>query len=452
MHCFKAIQAPVMEAVRVPPSAWITSQSTLIWRSPRAFRSTTARRERPIRRWISWVRPDCLPDAASRRPRVWVARGSMPYSAVTQPAPLLRIQPGTLSSRLAVTKHLGVAEADQAGALGVTVHARFDGHGPQLIGLAFGGAHKRGFRQGALAPGASCARMGAAYPMAMSQFNASFGDRFVLERMASLGALDERARAIFRNIVETYLETGEPVGSRTAFAGRRAALSPASIRNTMQDLTHLGLLSAPHTSAGRLPTHAGLRLFVDGLMEIGDIGEDEKRGIEARLVGRGQSFQDALDEASSLLSGLAGGAGMVVTPVRDAGVKHVEFVALGGDQTLAVMVFDDGAVENRLMRTPPGLTPSSLQEASNFLNARLKGRTLSETKAEVGVELDVARSELNATAARLVEDGLAAWGGGGAIDRALIVRGRANLLHDAQAADLERVRSLFDDLWNRKNG
>jgi heat-inducible transcriptional repressor len=288
----------------------------------------------------------------------------------------------------------------------------------------------------------------------MSQFNASFGDRFALERMASLGALDERARDIFRRIVETYLETGEPVGSRTMSRGG-VALSPASIRNTMQDLTQLGLLAAPHTSAGRLPTHAGLRLFVDGLMEIGDIGEEEQRAIETRLVGRGQSFQDALDEASSLLSGLAGGAGMVVTPVRDAGVKHVEFIALGVDQTLAVMVFDDGQIENRLMRTPPGLTPSALQEASNFLNARLKGRTLVEAKAEVGVELDVARQALNETAARLVEDGLAAWAGAGTGpgsggERALIVRGRANLLHDAQAADLERVRSLFDDLEQKE--
>jgi heat-inducible transcriptional repressor len=189
-------------------------------------------------------------------------------------------------------------------------------------------------------------------------------------------------------------------------------------------------------------------------MEIGDIGEEEQRAIEARLVGRGQSFQDALDEASSLLSGLAGGAGMVVTPVRDAGVKHVEFVALGGDQTLAVMVFEDGQVENRLMRTPAGLTPSALQEASNFLNARLKGRTLIEAKAEVGAELDVARQALNATAARLVEDGLAAWSGsgsGGGSERALIVRGRANLLQDAQAQeDLERVRSLFDDLEQKE--
>jgi heat-inducible transcriptional repressor len=282
----------------------------------------------------------------------------------------------------------------------------------------------------------------------MSQFNASLGDRFALERMASLGALDERAREIFRRIVETYLETGEPVGSRTVSRGG-VQLSPASIRNTMQDLTQLGLLAAPHTSAGRLPTHAGLRLFVDGLMEIGDVGEEERRAIETRLVGRGQSFQDALDEASSLLSGLVGGAGMVVTPVRDAGVKHVEFVALGGEQTLAVMVFEDGGVENRLMRTPPGLTPSALQEASNFLNARLKGRTIVETKSEIGQELDAARHALNETAARLVQDGLAAWSGAGE-DRSLIVRGRANLLHDAQAEDLERVRSLFDDLEQKE--
>ncbi len=283
----------------------------------------------------------------------------------------------------------------------------------------------------------------------MSHFNASPGDRFLLERMASLGALDERARDIFRKVVETYLETGEPVGSRTISRGG-VQLSPASIRNTMQDLTQLGLLAAPHTSAGRLPTHAGLRLFIDGLMEIGDVGEEEKGFIEGRLAARGQSFEDALDEASSLLSGLAGGAGMVVTPVREVGVKHVEFVALGGGQTLAVMVFDDGGVENRLMRTPEGLTPAALQEASNFLNARLKGRTLIETKAEVGAELEMARRELDATAARLVEDGLAAWGGGSSGEaRSLIVRGRANLLQDAQA-DLERVRLLFDDLEQKE--
>jgi len=265
-----------------------------------------------------------------------------------------------------------------------------------------------------------------------------------------IGALDERARDIFRRIVETYLETGEPVGSRTVSRGGMS-LSPASIRNTMQDLTELGLLAAPHTSAGRLPTHAGLRLFVDGLLEVGDVGEDERRAIEARLTIKGRSFEEALDQASSLLSGLAGGAGVVVAPVRDFGVKHVEFVALGPDQALAVMVFEDGTVENRLMRTPPGLTPSALQEASNFLNARLRGRTLAEAKTEIGGELDQARRDLDITAARLVEDGLAAWTSDNPKERALIVRGRANLLQDASAhEDLERVRMLFDDLEQKE--
>ena len=262
----------------------------------------------------------------------------------------------------------------------------------------------------------------------------------------SLAQLDDRAREIFRRVVETYLETGEPVGSRTLSKGG-VQLSPASIRNTMQDLTLLGLLAAPHTSAGRFPTHLGLRLFVDGLLEIGDITQEERREIEGRLAGRSRGVEEALDEATALLSGLAGGAGVVVSPSRDSGVKHVEFVALGADQTLVVMVFDDGTVENRLMRRPAGLTPSTLQEASNFLNAVLRGRTLAETKAEMSAQLERARHELDETAARLVEDGLAAWGGGEGPDRSLIVRGRANLLGDGGAVeDLERVRMLFDDL------
>jgi heat-inducible transcriptional repressor len=269
-------------------------------------------------------------------------------------------------------------------------------------------------------------------------------------RTPSLTDLDERARDIFRRIVEGYLETGEPVGSRTISRGG-IQLSPASIRNTMQDLAQLGLLDSPHTSAGRMPTHAGLRLFVDGLLEVGDVGEEERRAIEARLHAHGRSLDDALNEASSILSGLAGGAGVVVSPARDAGVKHVEFVALGTDQALAVMVFDDGAVENRLMKLAPGITPSALQEASNFLAARLRGRTLGETKAEMRAELDRARSELDSAAARLVEDGLAAWSGGEESERSLIVRGRANLLNDpAAAADLERVRRLFDDLEQKE--
>jgi heat-inducible transcriptional repressor len=269
-------------------------------------------------------------------------------------------------------------------------------------------------------------------------------------RTASLAELDMRAREIFRRIVESYLETGEPVGSRTLSRGG-VHLSPASIRNTMQDLAELGLLDAPHVSAGRMPTHAGLRLFVDGLLEVGDLADEERRTIETRLYSHDRSLEDALNEASSILSGLAGGAGVVVTPARDAGVKHVEFVALGDDQALAVMVFEDGTVENRLMRKAPGLTPSALQQASNFLNARLRGRTIAEAGAEVRAELEMARRELDAATARLVEEGLAAWGGGVGEERALIVRGRANLLGDAgAAADLELVRRLFDDLEQKE--
>jgi heat-inducible transcriptional repressor len=219
----------------------------------------------------------------------------------------------------------------------------------------------------------------------------------------------------------------------------------------MQDLTQLGLLGAPHISAGRLPTHAGLRLFVDGLLELGDVGEEERRSIEARLRAHGRNYEDALNEASAILSGLAGAASVVVTPVRDAGVKHVEFVSLGVERTLAIMVFEDGTVENRLIRLPAGVTPSALQEASNFLSLRLRGRTLAEARADLKAQIETARRELDATAARLVEDGLAAWGGGEDDERALIVRGRANLLEDRETLDdLERVRSLFADLEEKE--
>ena len=267
---------------------------------------------------------------------------------------------------------------------------------------------------------------------------------------ATLSELDARARDIFRRVVESYLETGEPVGSRT-LSRSGLSLSPASIRNTMQDLAELGLLDAPHVSAGRLPTHAGLRLFVDGLMEVGDLGEEERRSIEARLTAHDRSLEDALNEASSILSGLAGGAGVVLAPSREAGVKHVEFVALGPDQALVIMVMEDGQVENRLMRRPVGVTPSALQEASNFLNARMRGRTVAEARAEMAREVERARQDLTEVSARLVEDGLAAWGGGEDLGRALIVRGRANLLADPETmADLEKVRMLFDDLEQKE--
>lgn len=267
---------------------------------------------------------------------------------------------------------------------------------------------------------------------------------------ASLTELDARAREVFRHVVEAYLETGEPVGSRTLSKGG-IALSPASIRNTLSDLAELGLLSAPHISAGRMPTHQGLRLFVDGLLEVGDVAQDAKREIESRLTAKGMTFDSALREASNLLSGLAGGAGVVMTPSFEAGVRHVEFVKLAPDQALAVLVFDDGRVENRLMALDLGVTPADLIEASNYLSTRLRGRTLSEAGRDLRAELEAERQQLNEAATGLIARGLAAWAGGEADKRALIVRGQANLLEASALEDLERVRALFEDLEEKED-
>lgn len=266
---------------------------------------------------------------------------------------------------------------------------------------------------------------------------------------ASLTELDTRAREVFRHVVEAYLETGEPVGSRTLSKGG-IALSPASIRNTLSDLAELGLLSAPHISAGRMPTHQGLRLFVDGLLEVGDVAQDAKREIEARLTARGMTFDSALREASNLLSGLAGGAGVVMTPSFEAGVRYVEFIKLAPDQALAVLVFDDGRVENRLMALDLGVTPADLIEASNYLSTRLRGRTLSEAGHDLRAELEAERQQLNEAATGLIARGLAAWAGGETDKRALIVRGQANLLEASALEDLERVRALFEDLEEKE--
>jgi heat-inducible transcriptional repressor len=263
-----------------------------------------------------------------------------------------------------------------------------------------------------------------------------------------LSTMDARAREIFREIVESYLSTGEPVGSRTLAKLGGVGLSPASIRNTMADLVALGLLDAPHAMAGRKPTQIGLRFFVDSLLQLGDLSEDEKREIDLAIGHAGANPQDVMGAASELLSGLAGGAGLVVTPERDAPVRHAEIVGIGPGQALLVLVFEDNQVENRLISTPPDLAPSALTEAANYLNARFKGRTLAEARAAASDALARDRAELDAAAAKLVERGLVEWSGEDpALGRSLIVRGRGNLLQDQQAiADLERARRLFDDL------
>lgn len=269
--------------------------------------------------------------------------------------------------------------------------------------------------------------------------------------LSVMQVLDARSRDIFRAIVESYLDSGEPVGSRT-LSKSGIALSPASIRNVMQDLTELGLLDAPHISAGRLPTHAGLRLFVDGFLEAGDPGEADRLEIDKRLSAAGRDFNSVLSEASSLLSGVARGAGLVSAPTRDAPVRHVEFVPLGTGDALCVLVTEDGDVENRLVQLPPGLPRSALIEAGNYLNARMKGRTLQEAQGEVRCELAERRAALDAATSSLVEAGLAEWAGPAEDAERLIIHGRANLLQDPGAAqDLDRVRQLFEVLERQQS-
>ena len=262
--------------------------------------------------------------------------------------------------------------------------------------------------------------------------------------------LNERSREIFRNIVDAYMETGEPIGSRTLARRLDLGLSPATIRNVMADLEDAGLLYAPHTSAGRLPTEAGLRLFVDGLLEIGNLTEEERGSIESQCAGTDRSLETLLEEATGALSGLSHCAGLVMAPKADSPLRHIEFVSFGPGRVMVVMVNENGVVENRIVEVPHGLPPSALVEASNYLSARLVGHTVSETAVVIKTELDEYRAQLDTLTTRVVEAGLATWAGGEK-GGSLIIRGQANLLDDVTAvADLERIRALFAALETKE--
>lgn len=266
----------------------------------------------------------------------------------------------------------------------------------------------------------------------------------------SVAALNERSRDIFRHIVEAYVETGEPVGSRTIARKLNGSLSPATIRNVMADLEYAGLLFAPHTSAGRLPSEAGLRMFVSGLLQVGGLDTEERKAIDAHCQAAGRSTEEVLSQATGALAGLAQCASIVLAPKNDVPLKHIEFVLLKPGRALVVMVNEDGAVENRLLEVPADLPASALVEAGNFLSARLAGRTLPETRAEILAELSSRRAQLNEITSNLVEQGLATWGGEGN-QSALIVKGQSHLLNNITALeDLERVRQLFAALETRE--
>ncbi|NJM33948.1 MAG: heat-inducible transcriptional repressor HrcA [Rhodomicrobium sp.] len=268
--------------------------------------------------------------------------------------------------------------------------------------------------------------------------------------LSGVNDLNERSRAIFRQIIETYLATGEPVGSRNVSRKLPMTLSPASVRNVMADLEALGLIYAPHTSAGRLPTESGLRLFVDGLLEIGDLAQDERAQIEAQISGP-RGIGDLLAEAGELLSGLSRCAGVVLTEKLIHRIKHIEFVSLDAKRALIVLVGEDGAIENRIVDIPQGLPPSALTQASNYLNSRIAGATLAEARKRIEEELAAKKAQLDELTAKVVQSGLAQWSGGKDESKSLIVRGQSHLLKDLNAVeDLERIRMLFDDLESKR--
>jgi heat-inducible transcriptional repressor len=285
---------------------------------------------------------------------------------------------------------------------------------------------------------------------ASSLIDAAGGPHYIPDAMTQ--ELNERARDILRYVVEAFVETGEPTGSRTLSRRSGLNLSPATIRNVMADLEELGLLYAPHTSAGRLPTEAGLRLFVDGILEIGNLTRDERSDIEAQCKAAGLSANKVLEEASGLLSGLSHCAALVMAPRTDEKLRHIEFVSLGPGRALVVMVGEHGTVENRVIDVPLGLPASSLMEASNYLTSRMVGHSLVECRSQVETEIADHRTELDTLSQRVVETGLATWtDSGNAGAGMLIVRGQAKLLEDVTAmTDLERIRALFEMLETKE--
>ncbi|OAH08079.1 Heat-inducible transcription repressor HrcA [Rhodobacteraceae bacterium SB2] len=267
-----------------------------------------------------------------------------------------------------------------------------------------------------------------------------------------LNDMNERSREIFRRLVEGYLESGGPVGSRTLTRTLNEKVSAATVRNVMQDLEFLGLLDSPHISAGRVPTQLGLRMFVDGLLEVDQLSKEDQLKLDQIVDRNSQDVSSVLDRVGSTLSALTHGASLVLTPKQEQPIKHIEFVSLSPDRALVVLVYSNGDVENRLFTPPVGQTPSAMREAANFLNAVLEGRTLSELLSTIQDDVDLRRQEIDSLAQELVTQGLAVWQTQGDDNERLIVRGRGNLLEsEAHEEDLERIRNLFDDLERKRD-
>ena len=270
------------------------------------------------------------------------------------------------------------------------------------------------------------------------------------DRANLLNEMNDRSREVFRRVVEGYLTSGDPIGSRTLTRSMTEKLSAATIRNVMQDLEYLGLLDSPHVSAGRIPTHRGLRLFVDGLMELGTVAQEDRAKIEASLGDGDADITALLDQVSATLSGITRSASVVLAPKTETAIRHIEFVSLSPERALVVLVFADGHVENRIFTPPPGQTPSSMREAANFLSSIADGRRLSDLSSSISAQIAERRQEINTLAHDLVETGVAFWANAGERSERLIVRGQSNLI-GGESDNLDRIRTLFDDLERKRD-
>ena len=271
-----------------------------------------------------------------------------------------------------------------------------------------------------------------------------------------LAELNEGSLEVFRWVVENYLSSGDPVGSRTLTRSMTERLSAATVRNVMQDLEHLGLLDSPHVSAGRIPTQQGLRLFVDSLLEVGSVANEDREVMDAALATGEKDVSALLDHVGATLSAITRGASVVLSPKQDAAIRHIEFVSLAPDRALVVLVFANGHVENRMIVPPPGQTPSSMREAANFLNSLAEGRTVAELRRTIVQDIARRRQEIDSLARELVESGVAVWQADDdhpeRLPERLIVRGRSNLLAEtSEVQDIDRIRHLFDDLERKRD-
>lgn len=263
-----------------------------------------------------------------------------------------------------------------------------------------------------------------------------------------IDSLNERAQNILREIIDAYMETGEPVGSRTLARSLENSISAATIRNVMADLESIGLLYAPHTSAGRLPTQQGLRLYVDGLMEVGHLSREEQQRIDNQFGPEhgDLNLANVLERTSATLSGLSSCAGLVVAPKTDKALKHIQFIKLEGRRLLIIMVAQDGSVENRVMETEDDIPDFALNAATNYLNSKIQGKNLTSLRQETFEDIERQRAQLDNITAALVKKGLA-LPPSAANEGHIIVRGQSHLLQDVKALeDLEHARNLLAKL------